>query len=123
MGSGILYNQGQDQFAFKHLPLQAQFSKIFSSIVDDFDGDGVNDILISGNFYDYRTELGACDASLGLLLRGTAQGFEVVDPSASGCYIGGDVRAMVEVKNKLGEKIIVIAKNNDAVQVLKVLGK
>ena len=43
-----------------------------------------------------------------------------VDPAVSGCYIGGDVRGMVEVRNKAGEKLLIVAKNDDAVQVLKV---
>jgi hypothetical protein len=34
-------------------------------------------------------------------------------------YIDGDVRAIAQVKNKTGENIIVVAKNNDNVQVLK----
>ena len=42
-----------------------------------------------------------------------------IDPSVSGVYIDGDVRAMVEIKNKSGENLIIAAKNNDALQVLK----
>ena len=119
LASGILYNQGNNQFSFKPLPLPAQFSKVFGAVVDDFDKDGLADILLSGNFYPYRTQLGQCDASLGVLFKGTGQSFEAVDPAVSDCYIGGDVRGMVEIKNGSGEKLIIIAKNNDAVQVLK----
>ncbi len=42
-----------------------------------------------------------------------------IDPSVSGVYIDGDVRAMIEIKNKSGENLIIVAKNNDALQVLK----
>jgi hypothetical protein len=93
---------------------------VFGAVVDDFDGDGVQDILLSGNFYPYKTQLGRCDASLGVLLKGDKGRFRAVDPVVSGCYIGGDVRGMVEVKNDLGERWIVVAKNDDMVQVLKV---
>jgi hypothetical protein len=119
LGSGILYNQGNGQFDFKPFPLAAQFSKVFAAVLDDFDKDGRKDILLAGNFYPYRTQLGRCDASLGVLLKGTGQAFEAIDPAVSGCYIGGDVRGMIEVKNKPGEKILIIAKNDDAVQVIK----
>ena len=120
LASGVLVNKGDGEFYFSPLPLEAQFSKVFGIVTDDFDGDGTKDILLSGNFYPYRTQLGQCDASLGLLLKGGGGYFQPVDAPASGCYIGGDVRAMVEVKNKAGENMIIIAKNNDAVQVLKV---
>ena len=79
-----------------------------------------NDILTAGNFYPYRVQLGKCDASLGLLLKGnTENNFIPVDPSETSCYIGGDVRNMVTLKNKNGKTIIVVAKNNEAVQVME----
>ncbi|HLZ85670.1 MAG TPA: VCBS repeat-containing protein, partial [Puia sp.] len=120
LASGILYNKGNGKFVFSPLPLPAQFSKIFGAILDDFDGDGKKDILVSGNFFPYRTQLGQCDASLGILLKGPGPSFRPVDPAISGCYIGGDVRGMVELKGPAGERWVIIAKNNDAVQVIKV---
>jgi hypothetical protein len=54
------------------------------------------------------------------LLKGTGRGFLPIDPAESGCYIDGDVRAMVEIKNGAGERQLIIGKNNEAVQVLKV---
>lgn len=120
LGSGVLYNEGHGKFSFRPLPLTAQFSKVFAAVADDFDKDGVKDILLSGNFYPYRTQLGRCDASLGVLLKGKgSREFEAVDPASSGCYIDGDVRGMTELKNKSAGKMIIIAKNDDTVQVLK----
>ncbi len=124
LASGILYNDGHNNFSFKPFPLEAQVSKIFGIAVDDFDNDGQKDILCSGNYFSYRVQLGRADASLGLFLKGMPnKGFTAISPSQSGVYIGGDVRAMVEVKNKGGQKLIVIAKNDDAIQVLKLTDK
>jgi hypothetical protein len=120
LASGILYNLGDGHFSFVPLPLAAQFSRVFGAVLDDFDGDGKKDILVSGNFFPYRTQLGRSDASLGMLLKGPGPGFHPVDPAISGCYLGGDVRGMVEVKDQAGKKLLIIAKNDDAVQVLKV---
>jgi hypothetical protein len=120
LASGILYNDGNLHFRFEPLPLQAQFSRVSSAVVNDFDGDGKKDILLSGNFYAYRVQLGQSDAGLGLLLKGNnSNHFTPVDAAQSGCYIDGDVRNMVMLKNATGENIIIIAKNNSAVQVLK----
>jgi hypothetical protein len=119
LASGILYNDGHGRFSFKPFDLRGQFSRVSGALVDDFDHDGIPDILLSGNFYPYRAELGRNDASLGLLYKGTGHSFEAVDPTVSGVYAGGDVRGMLEITDARGEKLIVIAKNNDAVQVLK----
>ncbi|CAN5593489.1 VCBS repeat-containing protein [soil metagenome] len=124
LASGILYNDGKNGFSFRALPLQAQVSKMFGSLQYDFDNDGKKDILCAGNFYPYRLQLGRSDASLGVLLKQSAdKTFTAVDPAVSGLYIDGDVRAITQLKNKAGENIIIIAKNNDAVQVLKVNNK
>ena len=117
LASGILYNKGNGKFVFSPLPLAAQFSKVFGSLVDDFDRDGVPDILVAGNFFPYRTQLGRSDASLGMLLKGPD--WRPIDPALSGCYIGGDVRGIVEVKDAAAGRMLIVAKNDDAVQVLR----
>ena len=76
--------------------------------------------MIAGNFFPYRVQLGQDDASLGLLLKGTpGKEFRAVDPSESGCYVGGDVRSMVSLKDKSNHTLLIFAKNDDAPQVLK----
>jgi hypothetical protein len=121
--SGVLFNNGDNHFTFQPFPLQAQFSKVYTAVADDFNNDEENDILIAGNFFSYKTELGKDDAGLGLLLTGTKnKTFKAVDPAESGCYIDGDVRTMTEIKTASG-KLLIIGKNNDKVQVLKLAEK
>jgi hypothetical protein len=117
--SGILYNDGNDHFEFKSFPVGAQVSKIYGAVGNDFDHDGIKDILIAGNYFSYKTELGKDDASLGLLLKGYGNRvFKPVDPNVSGCYIGGDVRALIEIESAAGN-LIIAGKNEDKVQILK----
>ena len=124
LSSGILYNQGNGRFTFRPLPLAAQFSKVNSIVADDFDKDGIPDIFVAGNFYPYRIQLGKCDAGLGALLKGKGNGiYEAADNSKTGCYADGDVRGVAEVKNKKGERLLIVAKNNAAVQVLRLNDK
>jgi enediyne biosynthesis protein E4 len=91
-----------------------------SILYKDWDGDGNEDILLTGNFYPFRAQEGPCDASIGSLLKGDGKGgFTVVNRNQqTALYVPGDVRDMVELKTG-NSSIIVISKNNDRVQVLK----
>jgi hypothetical protein len=116
--TSILLNDGSGKFTIKTLPIEAQFSRTWGVVVDDFNKDDKEDILLSGNFYPYRVQLGQTDAGLGLLLVGNGKGdFKAVPPYDSGLYIDGDVRNMIEIKGAI--KKIIVVKNNDKVQLLK----
>ena len=116
----ILLNDGQNNFSIKALPLETQFSKVYNITILDFDKDGKKDLLLTGNFFPYRTQLGRSDASLGLFLKGKGDGnFETVANDKLGLYIDGDVRNMVMLENASKEKLLIVARNNDAVQVVK----
>jgi hypothetical protein len=120
LSTSLLINEGNQSFTIQPLPLEAQFSRTFGAIAKDFDKDGHTDILIGGNFYPYRVQLGQCDAGMGLLLKGKGdRRFEAVSPVISGLYIDGDVRRMLPVKNGRGEDMVVFGVNNGETRVIK----
>lgn len=99
--------------------MEAQFSKVQSIVTDDFDQDGKLDIVLTGNFFGYRTQLGDSDASLGLYLKGIGDGsFKVINPSNSGLFVDGDVRATEIIKNSTGQKKLIVVKNNNTPQII-----
>ena len=103
------------------MPAEAQFAPVNASVVQDFDGDGRVDILLGGNFYGVTPTFGRYDASYGLLLRGTGGGnFVAMDPGESGVWIEGQVRGMKALRGVRGESLIAVARNNDALQFLRV---
>ena len=113
-------NNGQNNFTIKALPAEAQFSKTYGITIWDFNNDGKKDLLLAGNFFPYRTQLGRSDASLGVLLKGKGDGsFEAIPNNELGLYIDGDIRNMVMVQNASKENLLIVAKNNDEVQVVK----
>lgn len=120
LSSCLLINKGDNSFTVQPLPAEAQFSKVYGILVKDFDKDGVKDIFLAGNFYPYRVQLGRCDASLGVLLKGkTNNVYETVPHNRSGLYIDGEVRRVVSLQNRKKQSLIIMAKNNNNIQVIK----
>ncbi|MFM7851816.1 MAG: FG-GAP repeat domain-containing protein [Flammeovirgaceae bacterium] len=50
------------------LPICSQFSVAFGLLIHDFNQDGWQDLLVGGNFQDYKTNYGPSDASKGTVL-------------------------------------------------------
>ena len=116
--SSLLINN-DNHFELKPLPLEAQFSMLQGIEYNDFDGDGINDLLLTGNFFPFRVQQGRSDAGIGCFLKGDGKGnFTPVNRKESGLLVQGDVRDMITLKSKKGSYII-ISKNNGAIQVLQ----
>jgi enediyne biosynthesis protein E4 len=89
---------------FKELPLpmQAQFSPVFTITQLDYDKDGNMDILLCGNINHARLRFGKYDANYGTLLHNDGKGgFSYISQVQSGLSVKGDVRSVVEVNNTL----------------------
>jgi len=110
---------GGGTFELRPLSVEAQFAPVYTSVVDDFDGDGRNDILLGGNLYGVMPILGRYDASYGLLLHGRGDGtFAAVDMVQSGIAIDGQVRHMKIVRTARG-RLIAVARNDETLQLLR----
>ena len=89
-------------------------------MVKDFDKDGIKDIFLAGNFHPYRVQLGRCDASLGVLMKGKANSvYETGPHNRTGLYVDGEVRRVVSLENEKKQSLIIMAKNNDSIQIVK----
>ena len=118
--TSIAMNNGNGTFSLMPLPNEAQFAPVYAALASDFDGDGRIDLLLAGNFYGVTPVQGRYDASYGQLLRGNGKGqFEAVDLEASGLAIDGQVRHLGFVRRANGEKLIVMARNNEKLQILR----
>lgn len=101
------------------LPPEAQFSPVYAIDVHDYDDDGKPDILLGGNFYWSKPEVGIYDAGYGLLLKGTGDGkFLSVRMKDSGICITGETRDIKSINTSKGT-LVVVARNNAAPVVLK----
>ena len=118
--SSLALSNGNGAFALRPLPMGAQFAPIRAALAGDFDGDGKLDVIVAGNFYGVAPLLGRYDASYGLLLRGDGTGaLSSVDMMASGLRIEGQVRHMAKLHSANGDQLIVVARNDNTLQLLR----
>jgi hypothetical protein len=108
--SGVFINNGNNNFTYRPLPEKAQLSNINDIVAEDFDKDGIKDMLVGGNSNDPDVSTGNYDATAAALLKGNTSGeFTVVDFTTAGLKLKGEILKMVYLKDK---KEIIFFKNN-----------
>ena len=118
--NAVALNRGNGVFELRPLPAEAQFAPVYASLAGDFDGDQKTDLIVAGNFSGVTPVQGRYDASYGLLLRGDGNGsFSAVDMEESGLDIDGQVRRMAILRRANGERVILVARNDDRLQVIQ----
>lgn len=96
----------------KPLSLEVQMAPIFTFFVQDFNADGITDIMAAGNFKGYTPSLGKQDVSFGNILIGDQSGnWKNVEPAKSGFYSNGMARDINTIK--LGNRQYILVGNND----------
>ncbi len=111
----MFINKDNGKFEKEPLPPEAQFSTVYAILIDDFDKDGLNDILIAGNLFGLKPELGRYDANYGVYYKGLAHNeFLYVQPKYSGFFYKGQARDMISIRNRSDKQLIFLARNNDS---------
>jgi hypothetical protein len=117
--TSLFTNDGSGHFTRSSLPVETQFSVVMAATSGDFNHDGNPDLLLGGNLYHVKPEVGRYDASYGHYLAGDGSGgWEVVPGSSSGFRLDGEVREILPVDSPEGG-LIVVARSNDPLQILR----
>ncbi len=110
-------NLGGEKWKVHVLPVEAQFSAVFAILPLDCDGDGMEDYLLGGNFYEVMPAIGTLDASYGTLLLNKGKGvFRNVEPEESGLWLRGAVRDL----KVFGKNGVVVGVNGGVMEVLQI---
>ena len=113
----VYINDRNNKFVKQVLPPYAQVSRTFG--IEDL---GAGELLLTGNFYPWRTQWGRSDAGLGNTVRFNKEGrIEVMPAIQTGLYVNGDVRQTAVIRNANGKKLIIVARNDEPVQVLEIM--
>ncbi|MCL6273780.1 VCBS repeat-containing protein [Muricauda sp. 2012CJ35-5] len=113
-------NNGNGQFMPLKLPNLAQQTTITEIIAEDVNDDGNLDVLLFGNLFGFEVETPRQDSGYGILLLGDGEGnFQPQMPYENGLYVKGDVvhASAIELTNH--EKALLITKNQDSLQLVK----
>ena len=114
-------NTGAGKFISYPMPAEANFSPVMSMVAKDVNRDGLEDLIIGGNFYGFTPGMSVQDASHGLLLINKgSNGFEPLDHHSSGIMIEGQVRDMDWINTANHGTVLVIARNNEPVLLFEV---
>ena len=110
----IAINDGNGKFSLKKLPTRVQLSCVCAVICTDINKDGLTDLIMAGNNYEFKPQYSRLDASYGnVLLNDKNLDFSWQDYSKSGFFIKNEVKHLKKLKSKDGKVYIVAAVNDD----------
>ncbi|PWJ58001.1 VCBS repeat protein [Dyadobacter jejuensis] len=112
--SGIFVNEGAGQYSFNAFENQAQVSPVNGILYEDFDRDGLKDLLLAGNNLMSEIETTRADAGNGVFMKGTAKG-QFVAVKGSGFSAKADTRNLLMLQKPL-PRVIIVNNNGEHAQ-------
>lgn len=111
--SMVFINQGNFNFEAQVLPQEAQLTPVYAIEHGDFDQDGDPDLILGGNLYRTKPEVGIYDASHGVYLE-NRNGKFFASSRVNDFYVKGEIRDIKRIDNK-----VFVFRSNDSIAVLK----
>lgn len=114
--SSIFYLRN-GKYVAETLPNEGQISKVMDIMVDDFNGDGIKDILLVGNYKWAEVESGPYDASKGVLFLGNEEGsYTFMENREHGLWASHEARKIRKVSRADGSQLILISNSDGPLQ-------
>jgi len=121
LSTSYIENLGNGCFELRAMENKVQISNVNAINILDVNHDGHADLILGGNLYTMDVRTVRNDGSMGHLMLGDGKGsFEYVPYTRSGLDIAGDVRD-VQVISMSDSTYLLVAKNNDYLQLVKLL--
>ncbi len=114
--SSVFLNKGGFDFEQMALPQEFQLAPMFGIVAQDFTGDDIPDLLMGGNLYGFKPEIGRMNSSQGVFAKGKGDGtFTFIPHKQSGIFTKGEIRDIktVQLANK---RVVLIGRNNESIE-------
>ena len=108
----VAFNNGDGSFIIKELPREAQLSCICKIKCEDINKDGIMDLILAGNNFNYKPQFSRLDANQGLVLFGNNKR-NFINESNTGFKVKGEVKEMEWYTNKKGKRFLIVGINNE----------
>jgi len=118
--TSILMNYGGDSLQKINLPQALQLSPIFAGVSIDINGDGLEEILLSGNFYSNNASSGPLASSTGALLENINDQTIASRGHTIGLDYRGDRKSLAMIKLSSGDIAMISVVNDGELSVHKI---
>ncbi|MCX8490428.1 MAG: CRTAC1 family protein, partial [Cyclobacteriaceae bacterium] len=107
-------NEGKGKFSIRSLPKRVQWSCVCGILCTDVNKDGIADLVMAGNNFDFKPQFSRQDASNGTVLLGNGKmEFQWQDYNSSGFFVRGQVRHLKSFNDKKGNRYMFAAVNGE----------
>ena len=108
-------NKG-NYFEKRELPMEAQWTPVYSMVSEDVNQDGWQDLIMGGNESYVRVRLGRNNSSRGIVLINQRAGsFKFLPNKKSGLMLTGDVREIKTLKSQ-GRTVLLVGSVGEIIQ-------
>lgn len=116
----IAINKGNGKFEIKTLPKEVQFSSVNTICPLDVNKDGILDLILGGNQYEFKPQYSRLDSNYGSLLLGSKNGsYNWVPYNKSGFFVKGEIKHIKTIKGKNNTVSIIAVINDSSPKIFK----
>ena len=108
--TSMFINKGDLNFDQVSLPKEVQFSPVHGINAKDFDKDGDFDLIMGGNLFGVKPEMGRYDSSYGIFLENKGDEKFEFHSDGKGLMVKGEIRKIIS-----DEELLIISRNNNNV--------
>ncbi|MDX1586691.1 MAG: VCBS repeat-containing protein, partial [Balneolaceae bacterium] len=112
LASIVAWNDGSGAFRLQDLPMKAQLTPMYAFLAEDITGDSKKEILMGGNLFNAKPEVGRYDAGYGAVFGMEETGLYEIQDMKSGFFVEGEIRSIQTINSERHGRVILVARNN-----------
>jgi hypothetical protein len=120
LASIVAWKESSGDYSVEKLPFKAQLAPMYGIYTNDINGSGENEIVLGGNLLSVKPDVGRYDASYGVVLSKEQDSYKSWSKKKGGFKVSGEVRSIKELKLNNGNKVLIVARNDNNPKVFQI---